>query len=408
MPITLPKPPLGAQVNCSHPLGRSLVHGFLFNEKSGKKFNDIATGWVTDAFGANTGVDAQGPYCVADGDGAYVGGTYPRKGFFGSSEWSSNTRTVSVATQFKYRTPTYEGYGNAYVSVYGDGWADLEVGVSSTGQITAYFGWMYSGGTVTSEYTATDGELLTVVVTLSKTGLTKIYVNGVSHAQVTQSMQGGSTESVWKIYPFGSDAYLRSPSKAGAQGYWTYFFDRELTEAEVAAITADPYQILDTDPISRLYVQSAATTYTATHTTSSRLIPAAKDYTREAKASLPTTDTPLATDYTATDYSNVASANGVRVDLEADQYAIHQYRAQGSSQAPFTATWTGQCARATTAATVYLQVFNRTSQTWVDIDSDNSTAANTDITLTATVSTNLADYYDSNYWLSFRVYQYGQ
>ena len=67
--------------------------------------------------------------------------------------------------------------------------------------------------------------------------------------------------------------------------------------------------------------------------------------------------------------------------------------------------WKGQSTLAPSLSTVYLQIYNRTTELWETIDSDNATAANTTFTLTSTVDSGLVNYYDGEYWVSFRIYQ---
>lgn len=140
-------------------------------------------------------------------------------------------------------------------------------------------------------------------------------------------------------------------------------------------------------------------------TTSARLIPLAKDYTRQAAAALPSSDTPLSTDYSASDYTGVAIQDGTRVDQTGSSYVIHQFRRQLGSQIPATVTWVGRSNIAASTLAIRLQVYNRNTSSWETLASETAAAANTDITLTGSVSSNLGNYYDASYWLSFRVYQ---
>jgi len=55
-------------------------------------------------------------------------------------------------------------------------------------------------------------------------------------------------------------------------------------------------------------------------------------------------------------------------------------------------------------STVFLQIYNRDTTTWETIDSDNSTAADTDFILTADMA-DLTDYKDNNNVIVCRVYQ---
>lgn len=144
-----------------------------------------------------------------------------------------------------------------------------------------------------------------------------------------------------------------------------------------------------------------------THTTDTYLVPN-KHYTREAKTSLPTDDTNLATVYSSSEKSDVASDDATRVDLSAgDRYLIHEFKAlnEARSNDNFTITWNGQASIAPSSKTVKLQVYNRNTPGWEDLDSDSATGADTDFTLEGTISTNPGYYYDGNYVVACRVYQ---
>lgn len=132
-------------------------------------------------------------------------------------------------------------------------------------------------------------------------------------------------------------------------------------------------------------------------------------YTKEVKASLPADDTSLATAYTSQEVTDVATDDATRVPLAATStdFMVHHYKYYYSTESAdqFTVTWNGQSTLAPSSATVYLQVYNHDTPGWETIDSDNATAANTDFDLSATVSTNLANYYDAYYIITCRVYQ---
>jgi len=54
---------------------------------------------------------------------------------------------------------------------------------------------------------------------------------------------------------------------------------------------------------------------------------------------------------------------------------------------------------------VQLQIYNRTSGEWETIDTNNTSLADTNFTLTSFVDSNLSDYFDADYWVSCRIYQ---
>lgn len=132
-------------------------------------------------------------------------------------------------------------------------------------------------------------------------------------------------------------------------------------------------------------------------------------YTKEVKTSLPSDDASLALAYTSQEVTDVATDDATRVPLTATStdFMVHHYKYYYSTESAdqFTVTWNGQSTLAPSSATVYLQVYNHNTPGWETIDSDNATAANTDFDLSATVSTNLAYYYDAYYIVTCRVYQ---
>ena len=76
----------------------------------------------------------------------------------------------------------------------------------------------------------------------------------------------------------------------------------------------------------------------------------------------------------------------------------------------FNITWKGKSDVAPSTIPVVLQIYNRNTPSWEEIARNNTSPANTDFTLTATIGESgqdLANYYDANYWIACRVYQDG-
>jgi len=123
---------------------------------------------------------------------------------------------------------------------------------------------------------------------------------------------------------------------------------------------------------------------------------------------LPADDTDLETAYSSQEYLDVRTEDGVRVSQCAtNEFAVHLYKNQNSNSTDaFTLTWIGLTGRAPSAANpVYLQVYNQNSSTWEIIDSDNSSPADINFTLSGAISINIPDYYIVGNWISARVYQ---
>lgn len=128
-------------------------------------------------------------------------------------------------------------------------------------------------------------------------------------------------------------------------------------------------------------------------------------YTRGNYASLPANDADLETDYSAQDLTDVATNNNVRVlQAATGEHAIHQFKDNVEDAGSATLTWEGQTNTAASLSTVYLQIYNRNTTEWATVDSDNTSSANTDFTLTAQIA-DLTNYKDGNAMISCRVYQ---
>ena len=101
--------------------------------------------------------------------------------------------------------------------------------------------------------------------------------------------------------------------------------------------------------------------------------------------------------------------DGVRVAQTAtDEHAIFLFKDKNDNATDgISVTWNGQTDLAPSSSTVYLQIYNRDSTAWENLDSDSTTGVDTDFDLTGSVSENLDDYYDANNWVACRVYQEG-
>lgn len=122
---------------------------------------------------------------------------------------------------------------------------------------------------------------------------------------------------------------------------------------------------------------------------------------------LPTDDADLENLFTAQQYLDVDADDNVFVDQTAtDEYAIFLFKDKNTNDTfTITPTWKGKSSIDCSQSPALLQIFNRTSGLWETIDTDNTTTAGTEFTLTASVITNLDDYYDETFWVACRVYQ---
>jgi hypothetical protein len=129
-------------------------------------------------------------------------------------------------------------------------------------------------------------------------------------------------------------------------------------------------------------------------------------FTRGSYAALPTDTADLETDYSAQDETDVATKNDVRVlQAATGEYAIHQYKNFVGNASTANLEWEGQTNVAPSTSTVYLQIYNHNTSEWETVDSDNSSAVDTDFSLTAVIAS-LTNYRDASLIMSCRVYQY--
>ena len=136
---------------------------------------------------------------------------------------------------------------------------------------------------------------------------------------------------------------------------------------------------------------------------------ATENYTRGDNAALQTnTDNDLETAFTSSDYTTVSIDDGSRVDQIAydPEYSVFLFKDKYTEVASqIDVIWNGQSDYAPTSSTVFLQIYNRNSTSWETLDSENGENLNTDFDLEGSVTANLSNYFDANYWVSCRVYQ---
>lgn len=135
--------------------------------------------------------------------------------------------------------------------------------------------------------------------------------------------------------------------------------------------------------------------------------PGWQDYTRGNYAVLPIDDTDLENTYTVQDLIDVSTKNDVWVTQNAiGEYAVHLYKDYAGTTDSINLEWEGQTNLSPSLSPVLLQIYNRNLTSWETIDSDNTSPADTDFTLTAN-KTGLANYKDVNTVIACRIYQEG-
>ncbi len=101
-------------------------------------------------------------------------------------------------------------------------------------------------------------------------------------------------------------------------------------------------------------------------------------------------------------YERILSSDDTRDSLEGSANVRMAYQARmihGNNTDPLTLSWEGQLSVATAT---YLQIYNRASSRWDGVATNTSPSANTDFTLSNTISTP-TNYYDADNGVVFRV-----
>jgi hypothetical protein len=86
--------------------------------------------------------------------------------------------------------------------------------------------------------------------------------------------------------------------------------------------------------------------------------------------------------YDASEVADVATKNNVYVEQDTTgEYAIHEFKDFIASNGRIVFEWYGKSNVAPSASVVKLQIYNYDSDAWEDVDSDNTTAADTNFSL---------------------------
>ena len=115
----------------------------------------------------------------------------------------------------------------------------------------------------------------------------------------------------------------------------------------------------------------------------------------------------LETPFTCPEYQYVAADDADYVEQCAtDEFAEFLWKNQNtSSDDEIDVIWKGESDLAPSSSAIYLQIYNTTSSGWETLDSDNTTGASIETTLSGSIVSTVEDYYDTGNWVSCRVYQ---
>jgi hypothetical protein len=136
-----------------------------------------------------------------------------------------------------------------------------------------------------------------------------------------------------------------------------------------------------------------------------------RDYSRAAIATtLPLGVSELSTVYSDAELQDVIVDDNNYVELSetnfVGNYKIHQFKYHGENNTSNINIQTKVKAElAPSTNPVYLQIYNKTSELWETIDTEDSCAAEESFSLSAMISSNLSSYYDASNVVIARIYQ---
>lgn len=131
-----------------------------------------------------------------------------------------------------------------------------------------------------------------------------------------------------------------------------------------------------------------------------------KIYSREANATLPSTESQLSTLYSDPEYTDVATDDDVYVDQAGGGYLLHQFKKYGNDGVAFIRfTWRGKSTVAPSVSAVHAQLYDYTLAQWVTVATNNTAAADTEFQLSVLVDVASSDYYGPANVVTGRIYQ---
>ena len=130
-------------------------------------------------------------------------------------------------------------------------------------------------------------------------------------------------------------------------------------------------------------------------------------YSRGNYAALPGADANLETAFTCLEYPKVAIDDNIYVQqAAADEYVLFLWKNKNNDdKSAIIVQWKGKSDRAPNLSTVFLQIYNRNTPVWENLDSNNVAGAGVEFTLLGSKIANLNHYYDAQNWVNCRVYQ---
>jgi len=132
-------------------------------------------------------------------------------------------------------------------------------------------------------------------------------------------------------------------------------------------------------------------------------------YSRGDYGTLPLDDADLENLFTQSEYNNVElDDDNYAIQSATNEYSVTLFKDKHTNDTdPIRVVWKGKSSLAPYTNTIRLQIYDRVTGggQWVNVDSNSAAVADEEFTLEGTITTNLSNYYDASYWVSFRVYQ---
>ena len=131
-----------------------------------------------------------------------------------------------------------------------------------------------------------------------------------------------------------------------------------------------------------------------------------QDYSSQNPTVLPTNNNELSYIFQENDFTTVALNDSNRItQTGTNGYNEFQFKDKFSPDEIISVTWIGQTSWPPASNSVILQIWNVNSSSWETLSSNSSASVNTDFTLNGTQSLNMINYFDTNGWVTCRVYQ---
>ncbi len=133
-----------------------------------------------------------------------------------------------------------------------------------------------------------------------------------------------------------------------------------------------------------------------------------KKYSKDVVSSLASTKDDLEYYFDAEGYADTNADDSIYDKMSSfSQIPVYNFVSKHSNNSDaITLTWNGQSTYSPAFGNVFLQVYRfGSTNAWETLDTENSAGADTDFSLTTNINSKLSEYYDSNNYVYFRVYQ---